>query len=152
VSQVLDLMTLQALDDEAATLHASLADAERRLHGDETLNDARREFAAAEESLAALQKEQRRLDAAIQGVTARIDPEEKRLYSGSVTNSKELQSIQHELDLLKSQRSKLEDEDLEVLARLEGVELERARALRAVEQHETRRSQEVEALRNELPG
>ncbi len=149
MSQVLELITLQALDDEAAALQLTLADVERRLHGDETLNEARRQFADAEESLAALQKEQRRLDGEVQGVTARIEPEEKRLYSGSVTNSKELQNIQHELDLLKAQRSKLEDEDLEVLSRLEAAEQERARAFRAVEQLETRRSDAVRSLLEE---
>src|SRR5687767_13626773 len=104
VSQALELITLQSLDDEAAKLETSLADVERRLRGDEPLNEARQRFASAEEALAALQKEQRRLDAEIQNLTAKIAPEEKRLYSGSVTNSKELQNIQHEIDLLKAQR------------------------------------------------
>lgn len=150
MSPVLDLLTLQALDDEAANLQATLADMERRLQGDEPLNEARRQFAEAAESAGALQKEQRRLEGEIQRLNGRIEPEEKRLYSGSVTNAKELQNIQHELDLLKAQRSKLEDEDLEVLSRLEAAEQERARALRAVEAHELRRSQDVEALRREL--
>jgi hypothetical protein len=149
VSQALELITLQSLDDEAAKLETSLADVERRLRGDEPLNEARQRFASAEEALAALQKEQRRLDAEIQNLTAKIAPEEKRLYSGSVTNSKELQNIQHEIDLLKAQRSKLEDQDLDVLSKLEAAEEERARALREVEQHETRRSREVDGLRQE---
>lgn len=149
MSQALELITLQALDDEAATLQVNLAEVERRLQGDEPLNEARRQFAAAEESLAALQKDQRRLDAEIQGLTARIAPEEKRLYGGSVTNSKELQNIQHELDLLKAQRSKLEDQELDVLSKLETAEQDRARALREVESRETRRAHDVETLRHE---
>jgi predicted nucleic acid-binding Zn-ribbon protein len=147
VSQVLDILSLQALDDEAATLQASLADVERRLHGDEPLNEARRQFAAADDELATAQKEQRRLDGEVQSLTLRIEPEEKRLYSGTVTNSKELQNIQHELDLLKGQRSKLEDELLEVLGRVEAAEAERARTLGIVEQHELRRAGEMEVLR-----
>jgi predicted nucleic acid-binding Zn-ribbon protein len=149
VSQALELVTLQSLDDEAAKLETSLADVERRLRGDEPLNEARRRFAAAEEAMGALQKEQRRLDGEIQNLTAKITPEEKRLYSGTVTNSKELQNIQHEVDLLKTQRSKLEDQDLEVLAKLEAAEEERTSALREVEQHEARRAREVESLRGE---
>lgn len=143
----LDVLTLQSLDDEAAQIETALADVERRLHGDEALNEARRQFATAEEQLADLQKEQRRLDAAIQGLTAKIDPEEKRLYSGSVTSAKELTSIQHEVDILKEQRSKHEDELLDVLSRLETAEQERTQALARVEQHEMRRAGDVETLR-----
>jgi uncharacterized protein len=149
VSQVLDLLTLQALDDEAAALHASLGEVERRLHGDEALNAARAAFARAEEALAALQKQQRQLDAEIQGLTAKIEPEEKRLYGGSVKNPKELQGIQHEVELLKEQRARVEDRLLEVLAEVEGAEAERSRALGEVEGREMRRSTEVEALRQE---
>jgi predicted nucleic acid-binding Zn-ribbon protein len=149
VSLALDLLSLQALDDEVMAVQASIADVERRLHGDESLNQARRDFAAAEEALAAAQKEQRRLDADVQSLTAKIAPEEKRLYSGTVTNSKELQNIQHELELLKAQRAKLEDQLLDVLATVETAEAERARTLKAVEVHEVRRSGDVRALRDQ---
>ena len=149
MSLVLDLLSLQALDDEAATFQAALSDVERRLHGDEALNSARREFAAAEEFLAAAQKEQRTLEVEIQGLNAKIQPEEKRLYGGSVSSPKELRSIQHELELLRQHRSEREDELLEVLSRIESAEQERSRALAGVEANETRRSRDVEALRQE---
>lgn len=150
MSQVLDLLTLQSLDDEAAALEAALADAERRLHGDEQLNEARRVFAEADQEVTDLRREQRQLEVEIAGFTARIDPEEKRLYGGSVTNSKELQSIQQEIDALKAQRAKREDTLLEALSQLEVAEDERVRTLQAVEQHEARRSRDVEALEAEV--
>ncbi len=149
MSLVLDLLSLQALDDEAATAQLTLAEIERRLGADEALNASRRDFAAAEEHLAAAQKDQRRLDADIQGLSAKITPEETRLYSGSVTSPKELRNIQHEIDLLKQHRSQREDELLEVLSRVETAEQERSSTLRTVETHEMRRSQDVQALRQE---
>ncbi|MEX1104320.1 MAG: hypothetical protein WED87_08720, partial [Dehalococcoidia bacterium] len=140
MSQVLDLLTLQTLDDEAAALQTALSDAERRLHGDEQLNEARRDFAAADEEVADLRKQQRQLEAEIEGFTAKIEPEEKRLYSGSVLNSKELRNIQHEIDTLRAQRAKREDALLEALSQLEAADEERAAALQSVEQHEARRA------------
>jgi predicted nucleic acid-binding Zn-ribbon protein len=145
----LDILTLQGLDDETTQLQATLADVERHLHGDSALNEARERFASADGQLSAARQEQRRLDAAIQDLTARIDPEEKRLYGGTVSSAKELTTIQHEVELLKEQRAKHEDALLEVLARLEAAEGERADALRQVEQREMRRAQDVEGLRAE---
>jgi predicted nucleic acid-binding Zn-ribbon protein len=150
LSQVLDLLTLQTLDDEAAALQAALAEAERRLHSDEQLNEARRNFAATDEEVNDLRKQQRQLDAEIQDFNARIEPEEKRLYSGSVTNSKELQNIQHEVDALKAQRAKREDALLEALSQLEGAEGDRTEAQQLMEQHEARRVREVGALETEV--
>ncbi|HEX6030621.1 MAG TPA: hypothetical protein VFY90_04250 [Tepidiformaceae bacterium] len=145
----LDILTLQGLDDETTQLQAALADVERHLHGDTALNEARERFAAADGQLSAARQEQRRLDAAIQDLTARIDPEEKRLYSGTVSSAKELTSIQHEIDLLKQQRAKHEDELLEALGRMEAAEGDRAATLHQVEQHEMRRARDVEGLRAE---
>ncbi len=132
MSQVTELVALQAIDDEAAALDAARFDVERRLRGNEELDAARRELATADTTLAALQKEQRRLDGEVDGLTARIEPEEKRLYDGSVKNPKELGSIQHELELLKQRRSEFEDELLTLLSRLEDAERERASAARTV--------------------
>ena len=113
MTQVTDIRTLQEIDDEAATLRAALEDVERRLRGSEELNEARRTSAAVDSELADVRRAQRRIEGEVEGLTARIEPEEKRLYDGSVRNPKELQNIQHELDALKHQRTKLEDQLLE---------------------------------------
>lgn len=124
MSQITDVRTLQEIDDEVSTVRAALDDVERRLRGSEELDAARRGFASAEDELQEAQRVQRKLDGDIAGLNARITPEEKRLYDGSVRNPKELGNIQHEVELLKEQRSKLEDELLEVMARLETADRE----------------------------
>lgn len=128
MSQVTSLRTLQELDDEVARLRAALDDVERRLQGSETLDRARAAFESIDAGLNAARREQRRLDGEIGVLNARIQPEEKRLYDGSVRNPKELGNIQLELELLKDQRSKLEDQLFEVLSRIESLETDHAAA------------------------
>ncbi len=122
MSTVQDIVTLQAFDNEVSAFRAALADVENRLQGDPDLDDARRTLHQAEASLANARKEQRRVDAEIQGLTAKIDPEEKRLYDGSVKNPKELTNIQTEVDGLKKHRGEFEDELLKVMSQLDGAE------------------------------
>jgi predicted nucleic acid-binding Zn-ribbon protein len=122
MSQLTEIRTLQDIDDEVSNLSGTLEEVQRRLLGSDDVNAARAAYSAADAELSEVRKLQRRIDGEIEGLTARITPEETRLYDGSVRNPKELASIQHEVELLKAQRSKLEDELLEVLARLETAE------------------------------
>ena len=122
MSQVTEIVALQSIDDEAAAFRAALEDVERRLQGNDELNAARREFASADSDLQEVQKEQRRIDGHIEGLTAKIVPEEARLYDGSVKNAKELANIQHEIDNLKQQRATYEEGLLGVLEHRERAE------------------------------
>lgn len=142
MSQVTEVRTLQEIDDEAANFRAALEEVERRLTGSEELDDARARFAAADSELAEIRKDQRRIDGEVEGLTARIAPEEKRLYDGSVRSPKELTNIQHEVDLLKQHRSKLEDELLEVMTRLEAAETEHKESQKSLTRAEARREAE----------
>src|SRR5262245_7950072 len=99
--------------------------------------------------LAAIRKEQRRIDGDVEGLSAKIAPEEKRLYDGSVRNPKELSSIQHEVELLKANRSKLEDQLLDVLARLETAEAEHQSAQKELIRAEALRAGETDTLNAE---
>src|SRR3990172_9519780 len=146
VSQVTDIRTLQEFDDEAATLRASLEEAERRLRGSEELEQARAAFDALDAELNDIRRTQRALDGDISVLNSRIQPEEKRLYDGSVRNPKELGNIQHELELLKDQRSKLEDQLLEVMSRLETVEASHSAARAQLARAEQQREVELEQL------
>lgn len=150
MSQVLEIVQLQSIDDEAAAFRAALADVERRLRGNEELNEARREFAAADSVLQAGQKDQRRVEGQVEDVTSRIEQTEKRLYSGEVKNAKELASIEHEVESLKQRRSVLEDELLEILSQVETAERTRARTAKAVNQLEALWEREQQDLKHEV--
>jgi uncharacterized protein len=146
----MELITLQTLDDEAAALRAALADVERQLRGDDELATARRELMTASQAREESQRNQRRVEMEIATLTAKIVPEEKRLYDGSVRNPKELGAIQHELELLKPARAKYEDELLETMTRGEVEDRERTRAQRAVEQLEARWLKRQQELKHEV--
>ncbi len=146
---VLDIVALQALDDEAAAFRAALSSVEQRLRGDPDLDEARRQLLEIETKLATARKEQRAADAEVEGLNAKIAPEEKRLYDGSVKNPKELTNIQHEVDILKHRRGEFEDTLLAVMDRIEGLERDRRRAQRDVEQNEERWAKFQQELRHE---
>jgi predicted nucleic acid-binding Zn-ribbon protein len=149
VALVTEIRTLQELDDEVSSLRGALEDAERRLKGSEDLESARAAFASADAELTEARREQRRINGEVEGLTSRITPEEKRLYDGSVRNPKELSNIQHEVELLKAHRSKLEDELLEVMARLETAESAHSTAQRAFVRQEARWEADRLALADE---
>lgn len=149
MSQVTNIRTLQELDDEAARIRAALDDIERRLQGSEDLERARAAFESIDAELAAARREQRRLDGEISVLNARIQPEEKRLYDGSVRNPKELGNIQHELELLKQQRSKLEDQLIEVMSRIESLESGHAAATAALSRAQASWETEKRSLQDE---
>jgi len=148
MSQVIELATLQEIDNEAAALRGALASVERRLGGDEELEGTRAQLEAAESARAAIAAEQRALEGEVERLNAKILPEERRLYDGSVHNPKELTSIQHEIDLLKTTRGRQEDALVEVLDRAEAAERECEGARKNVARLEGRWEQD----RGELEG
>ncbi len=144
---ITDVRTLQEIDDEIAALEASLSETDARLTRSEALEAAEAAWATADAAFQEVRRAQRDLEASIASLTARIDPEERRLYDGSVRNPKELTAIQHEVELLKAQRTALEDRLLEVMEAFESAAAERAGAEAALESARRSRAEEVDALR-----
>jgi uncharacterized protein len=71
-----------------------------------------------------LTREQRKADADVEQVKARRVRDQQRLDGGMVTNPKDLERLQHELVSLDRRISDLEDAELEVMERLEAVQIE----------------------------
>lgn len=69
--------------------------------------------------VADLTRAQSKADGEVEQVRARRTRDEERLNSGVVTNPKDLESLQHELQALERRISTLEDEELEVMEQLE---------------------------------
>lgn len=122
MSKSFDLLSLQEIDDEAAALRASSDGVAARLKGNAALDDARRELQYLEEEIKKRRARQRRIETEIDDLNAKIEPEEKRLYDGSITSPKELQSLQKELDFLTGNRSQLEERLLGQLSQIEELE------------------------------
>jgi uncharacterized protein len=91
----------------------------------ETAEEAERTFAAevvrAETQTRDLGREVKRMESDVETVRAREEKDQKLLDSGSVS-PKEMTNLQHELASLKRRQSDLEDQELELMERLEVAE------------------------------
>src|SRR4030095_8327058 len=97
---------LAELDDNVLAVDGRLADAQRRR--DE------------------LTRSQQRLEDEIASLTERANQAEKQLYSGAVTNPRELQALQDDVASIRRRIGQLEDDELEIMELVEPVDGERA--------------------------
>ena len=70
--------------------------------------------------------DERRLDDEARSLGAKADDADKHLYSGSTNSPRELQAMQADVDMLRRQRSDLEDQELEVMEARETLDAELA--------------------------
>ena len=101
-----ELAALRAAEDELATVEAASADV-----------GARADAAA---------RAQRRLEADLAAVEAKVAELEAKLYSGAITVPRELQALQGEAEALRGRRGDLEDEVLEAMDAREPLDAELA--------------------------
>jgi predicted nucleic acid-binding Zn-ribbon protein len=97
---------LTRLEDDVVAVDRQLADAQRR----------RDELA----------RSQQRLEDEIASLTERANQAEKQLYSGAVTNPRELQALQDDVASIRRRIRQLEDDELEIMELVEPVDAERS--------------------------
>ena len=121
----LRLLELADLDAELSRLehrrrslpeHAELSRLEER---DQELRD---EVAALQAREGDLKREQAKSEADVEQVRSRIGRDRARLDAGQVSSPRELESLQSEVESLLRRQSDLEDVELDVMERLEGVQ------------------------------
>lgn len=126
----------------------------------EEIGKAERELQAKRDSLVSAQtsfgdidRDTKRLEAEVEQVRAREDRDRKLMDSGSLSSSKQLEDLEHELATLTRRQGNLEDELLEVMEQREALESDVARAREEVtaaqarlEDAESRRDEEFADL------
>jgi uncharacterized protein len=70
--------------------------------------------------------DERRLDDDARTLGARADEADAKLYSGTVSSPRELQAMQADVEMLRRQRSDLEDQELEVMEAREALDAQLA--------------------------
>lgn len=128
----LRLLDLQALDtrlDQLAHRRRTLPEHAEIERVDARLRQARDLLVAAQTEHGDVERERRKADADVEQVRARATRDQQRLDSGAVTSAKDLENLQHEIASLARRQSALEDVELEIMERLEGIE-ERVAELR----------------------
>ncbi|MGH9111520.1 MAG: zinc ribbon domain-containing protein [Acidimicrobiales bacterium] len=97
---------LTKLDDAGVALDRRLSDVERRR--------------------AELGRSQQRLEDEIASLTERANQAEKQLYSGAVSNPRELQALQDDVASIRRRIGQIEDDELEIMELIEPVDAERS--------------------------
>lgn len=83
-------------------------------------------LATVDQRAGELSRSQQRLEDEVASLTERANQAEKQLYSGSVTNPRELQALQDDVASIRRRIGQIEDDELEIMELTEPVEAERA--------------------------
>ncbi len=119
------LLRFQDIDLELQKLNQKLADIEVSLHDTTTLTQAQQHAEEATQTAHAARKAQKDVEFELQRTQTELQQTEQRLYSGSVTNPRQLEDLQAKSQSLRKWVAKLEDDLLEAMvAREEADEVE----------------------------
>jgi uncharacterized protein len=125
-SAQLKLLDVQALDARADQLRhqratlPEIAEIAALTASRAELNDSMRDMQIAVDDLTAAQK---KADADVEQVKVRRVRDQERMDQGLISNPKDLERMQHELDSLNRRITTLEDEELEVMEELEEAQV-----------------------------
>ncbi len=118
------LYTLQTIEVELGDKSRRLEEVRVALKDTKKLDEARRAVQDSEAELARWQAQQRDQELEMKSVTGKIGTVEKRLYSGTVRNPKELANLEEELNYLRRRKNALEDELLETMVAVDESQAE----------------------------
>jgi len=123
VSDQRSVLDIQKFDQQSATLKNKAATLPELAEITSTTikqNNVRDLRIAAETELSDVKRELARAEGDVEQIVTRIERDEKRLASGTGT-PKELEQTQHELGTLGVRRSELEEVELEIMMRVDGI-------------------------------
>lgn len=118
---IADLFALQEIDS-AIDAHTSQLETLRERYGEnEEAETVRAELTLHTASLADLEPARRELELEVASIRAKAEPVEAKLYDGSVSNPKELDNLQRDLEQLTRQRQSAEERLLAVMEEVEAA-------------------------------
>lgn len=113
------LYELQDIDLKLLQSQKRLQQIEQQLADNAAVQAAQRKVNQAEETLKPLQVQLKDLELQLKSTRSKRQTTEDRLYSGSVSNPKELQDMQQEIASLNKRDNDLEDKMLELMMEIE---------------------------------
>ena len=129
--RILELQELDSALDRLEARRHQLEEGEELAAARAVMEDAESRLGEIRLALDAVQVEQRRLEHEVDTLDQKAAADEKRLYDGSIVNTKELEALQHEIANIRERKSRTEDELLDRMERREELE---ARAVQAEEE------------------
>ena len=153
------ILDIQRFDQQATSLRhkaANLPELTELASTTVKSNNARDLRIAAETELSDVKRELSRAEGDVEQIVTRITRDEARLIGGSAS-PKELEQLQHEVGTLTARRTELEEVELEIMMRVDGIN-ERISTLKAEEaEHaaviadlEIRKENALAVINNEL--
>ena len=143
------LFDLQELDIQAASYEKSLAEVRATLSDDSAVVAAQALKEKAESQLLDETAARREIESAVQRLNERLQAAERRLYSGGVTNARELSASEEERAAILTERTEAEDKLLALMVGIDELEAIRDGAQRELAQLETQRVEDHPRLRKE---
>ncbi len=149
MSRVSTLLHLQTIDQELDEKTKRLGQIQARLASDPALAAARADLESSERQLGDLRGRLRDRELEAKTADSRIKDMERRLYGGHVTNPKELEGLEKELQMLKRQRSALDDQLLELMEGVDQAQTQTNARGSALVQSEGARAEDLNQLNRE---
>lgn len=147
------LFRLQQLDLELDRLVGERQAVATSLQGSPKLRRLRAEYATALQQQAVEEQAQREAEWTLEDLNQRLAAQEQRLYSGAVTNAKEMQALQQETQALRAQQRRQEERVLEAIDAAE-AQIEHTRrkaaALQTAEEDWKREHSELQGRQEKL--
>jgi hypothetical protein len=143
------LYKLQQQDSKIDRAQDRIEEIHQILSDDEALQKTLVRAKATREILADKQKILRKAEYEVEDQQAQLDKTKEKLYSGTVTNPKELADLQQKAESLQKYLDVLEDRQLEAMIEVDQAEQAHAEAQRAVQALKTQREQEHKTLQEE---
>jgi len=147
-SDQLQILDIQRMDPLVATLRNKMATLPEiaQLHTTNSRLTVVRDLqVAAQTQISDIKVELSRSESDVEQVATRLERDEKRLADGS-TGAKDLEKLQHEVQTLITRRSELEEVELEIMMRIDGIKA-RLDELKAEEVTLISQSAEIETLK-----
>jgi uncharacterized protein len=121
-SQAEALYHLQTIDLDMLRTHKRLKAIDKEMSNDAAIAQAKQHVEEAEDALSPIRTKMRDTEMELQSNTEKANSAEARLYDGSVTNTKEMQDLQQEVESLKRRNTSLEERLLEQMEQIEQKE------------------------------
>ena len=116
------LYQLQELDTEIESDEQTLNQKVSHLGERQVLDNAQSQIASEQKRLEELRRQQRNAEGEVDDILSKIATDEEKLYSGKITNPKELSGLQHEVSIMKAKGDQMENRALEIIDQVEAAE------------------------------
>jgi uncharacterized protein len=140
------LIRLQKVDEQIAQLLHSIAELPKHLASlEEKLRGHRASHDEAEKAIAAEEARRRRLDSDMADVQQKVL--KYRGQSSSVKTNDEFRALQHEIDFAEAEIRKIDDQQLQIMEKIEALQTSRAAATAALSEQQGLIEQEKTSAR-----